>query len=252
MMLPLSKEELLRYNRQISLKGFDIDKQQLLKNCSALIIGVGGLGCGASLYLTNAGIGQLTIVDFDTISESNLNRQILYTENSIGLKKVIIAKQTLAQYNSQIKINTISHTLNDNELQDLISHHHVVLDCSDNLATRLQINRCCHKLKKPLISASAIRMEGILSVFTFQEHEPCYQCLSQLFKDEQLSCVESGIMAPLVGVMGTMQALEAIKIITHYGTPLVGRVLVMDALSMQFNELKLLQQANCPICQYVN
>lgn len=249
-MLPLSNKELLRYDRQISIKGFDIDKQTMLKNCSALIIGVGGLGCNAALYLCNAGIGQLTLVDFDTVCESNLSRQILYTETSLGLKKVYAARHALHQYRPEIKINCIEHQLSSEALLAAISEHHIVLDCSDNLTTRLQINRCCHQLKKTLISASAIRMEGLISVFTYQNCQPCYQCLSQLYNEEQLTCVESGIMSPLVGIIGATQALEAIKVLTNYGEPLIGRILMIDAMTMQFNELTIVKQPNCPICQY--
>lgn len=249
-MLPLNDQELLRYNRQITLQGFDIDKQTTLKNSSVLIIGMGGLGCSAALYLSNAGIGQLTIVDFDTVTASNLNRQILFTERSLGQKKVHAAKQTLLQYNSTMNINSIEHLLNDERLLETMCNHHIVLDCSDNLNTRQQINRCCFQLRKPLISGSAIRMEGLVSVFTYQKNQPCYHCLSQLFNDEQLSCVDSGVMAPLVGIIGSMVALETIKVLTDYGNPLTGRIMMVDTMTMQFNELTILKQPNCPICHH--
>ncbi|RKS87679.1 [molybdopterin synthase] sulfurylase [Orbus hercynius] len=244
----LTNKELLRYDRQITLKGFDIDKQMILKHRSALIIGLGGLGCSASLYLASAGIGHLTLVDFDTVSESNLNRQILYTAQSLKQKKVLAAKQALSQHNPDIRIDIISQQLDDNALAHHIAQHDIVLDCSDNIQTREQINACCYRLRKPLISGAAIRMEGLLSVFTYQKDTPCYQCLSQLFGRETLTCVEAGVMAPLVGVIGSLQALEAIKVLTHYGQPLINRLLMIDMMTMQFNEVKFTKWANCPIC----
>lgn len=247
-MQPLSDHELLRYDRQITLKGFDIDKQEKLKNSSALIIGMGGLGCSASIYLCNAGIGKLTIVDFDTVSASNLNRQILYTDQSINLKKVDEAKRILQQHNSAVVIECVDCVLDDNALINLIKTHDIVLDCTDNIQTREQLNQCCFQLKKPLVSGAAIRMEGLISVFTYQPNEACYHCLSQLFGQQQLTCVEAGVMAPLVGVVGSIQALEAIKVLTEYGKSLIGRLLMLDMMTMQFNEISIPKRANCPVC----
>lgn len=247
-MLALTDQELLRYDRQISLLGFDIDKQQMLKNSAVLIIGLGGLGCAASLYLSRAGIGKLTLVDFDSVSESNLNRQILYTNQAINQLKVDVAKQTLIKMNSDIKIDTINQKLDDVSLTSLIKQHSLVIDCTDNLSSREQINRCCFQVKKPLVSGAAIRMEGILTTFTYQANEPCYHCLSRLFGQDQLTCVEAGVMAPLVGMFGSMQALEAIKVLTDYGQPLVGRVLMIDAKSMHFNHVSLSKQPDCQVC----
>lgn len=244
----LTDKELLRYDRQITLKGFDIDKQEKLKNSSVLIIGLGGLGCSVSLYLSRAGIGQLTLIDFDTVSESNLNRQILYTEQSIKKSKVEQAKLTLLEHCPYLTINTIHSALDDANLIEQIKSHDVVLDCTDNITSREQINRCGYYSSTPLVSGAAIRMEGLLSVFTYQDNEPCYHCLSQLFGSDQLTCVESGVMAPLVGIIGSMQALEAIKILTHYGTPLTSRLLIIDAMTMQFNELNFSKSPNCPVC----
>lgn len=247
-MQQLTDKQLLRYDRQITLKGFDIDKQERLYNQSALIIGVGGLGCSAALYLASSGIGRLTLVDFDTVSASNLSRQILYTEQSLNQKKAIVAQQVLQQHNPDMIVATIDQQLDDESLRQQISQHDIVLDCSDNIATREQINRCCYQLKKPLISGAAIRMEGLLSVFTYQPDAPCYHCLSMLFGQDELTCVEAGVMAPLVGMMGSLQAIEAIKILTDYGQSLIQRLLMVDVMTMQFNELTLMKQANCPIC----
>jgi molybdopterin-synthase adenylyltransferase len=247
-MQQLTNQEFFRYDRQITLRGFDIDKQQILKNSSALIIGLGGLGCAASLYLTAAGVGKLTLADFDTVSKSNLNRQILYTDKSINQYKVEVAQQTLHKLNTNIIIDTVNQKLDDNHLISLIKQHDIVIDCTDNLITRQQINRCCFQIKKPLVSGAAIRMEGLLSVFTYQPNEPCYHCLSRLFGKDQLTCIETGVMAPLVGMFGSMQALEAIKVLTQYGKPLIGRVLMIDTMTMEFNQIKLTKQLNCRIC----
>ncbi|OCG21629.1 molybdopterin-synthase adenylyltransferase MoeB [Gilliamella sp. wkB108] len=247
-MQELTDQELFRYDRQITLRGFDIDKQQILKNSSALIVGLGGLGCAASLYLTAAGIGKLTLLDFDTVSKSNLNRQILYSEKSINHYKVEQAKQALININANIAIETVNQQLDDVSLLSLIEQHDIVIDCTDNLTTREQINRGCFTAKKPLVSGAAIRMEGLLTVFTYQKDEACYHCLSRLFGQDQLTCVEAGVMSPLVGMFGSMQALEAIKVLTDYGVPLVGRLLMIDAMSMQFNQVSIVKQANCPVC----
>lgn len=247
-MLTLTDQELFRYDRQITLQGFDIEKQQILKNSAVLIIGLGGLGCSVSLYLAASGIGKLTLNDFDTISASNLNRQILYTHKSINQNKVDVAKHALTNINPNIVIETVNQQLKDSDLISLIKQHNIVIDCTDNLVTREQINRCCFQEKKPLVSGAAIRMEGLLSVFTYQPNEPCYHCLSRLFGNDQLTCVETGVMAPLVGMFGSMQAIEAIKILTHYGRPLSGRLLMVDTMSMQFKQFTISKQANCPVC----
>ncbi|KES18051.1 Dinucleotide-utilizing enzyme involved in molybdopterin and thiamine biosynthesis family 2 [Gilliamella apicola SCGC AB-598-I20] len=247
-MLTLSDQELLRFDRQITLQDFDIDKQQILKNSTVLIIGLGGLGCAAAVYLTASGIGKLTLNDFDTISESNLNRQILYTQQSIKQYKVEIAKQALGNINANMIIEAINQKLSDNELISLIKQYDIVIDCTDNLTSREQINRCCFIEKKPLVSGAAIRMEGLLSVFNYQDNQPCYQCLSQLFGKNQLTCIEAGVMAPLVGMFGSMQALEAIKVLTHYGKPLIGRVLMVDCMTMEFNQFTFSKQSNCIVC----
>ncbi|OCG72492.1 molybdopterin-synthase adenylyltransferase MoeB [Gilliamella sp. Occ3-1] len=247
-MLELTDQELFRYDRQITLRDFDIDKQQILKNSSALIIGLGGLGCAASLYLAASGLGKLTLVDFDTISKSNLNRQILYTESFINQYKVEVAKEALTNINANTLIETVNQRLDDNKLISLIKQHDIVIDCTDNLVTREQINRCCFQVKKTLVSGAVIRMEGLLSVFTYQPNEPCYHCLSRLFGKDQLTCVETGVMAPLVGMFGSMQALEAIKVLTQYGKPLIGRVLMIDTMTMEFSQVKFTKQPNCPVC----
>ncbi|QIQ21233.1 molybdopterin-synthase adenylyltransferase MoeB [Zophobihabitans entericus] len=247
-MAELSYQELLRYNRQINLKNFDIDKQQILKDSSVLMIGLGGLGCAAAPYLVTAGIGHLTLVDFDTVSVTNLQRQILHTDETVGLLKVDSAESALRKLNPYVEFSKINTMLDDSDLKEQIIKHDIVLDCCDNLATRLQLNQLCYQTKTPLISGAAIRMEGLLSTFLYQQDEPCYHCLSLLFGEEQLTCAEAGVMSPLVGMIGSMQAMEVIKVLTHYGQPLFGRLLTIDAITMQFNELSLPKFPSCPVC----
>ncbi|CAI2029739.1 MAG: molybdopterin-synthase adenylyltransferase MoeB [Serratia liquefaciens] len=248
-MLPeLTDAEALRYNRQIILRGFDFDGQEKLKAARVLIVGLGGLGCAAAPYLVAAGVGHLTLVDFDTVSLSNLQRQILHRDARIGMTKVESARLELSAINPHAQIETVDAQLDDDQMAAQITACDLVLDCTDNVATRNLLNRLCHAQRKPLVSGAAIRMEGQLSVFTYQPEEPCYRCLSRLFGDNALTCVEAGVMAPLVGTIGTLQAMEAIKLLTQYGQPLTGKLLMFDAMTMQFREMKLPKDPQCDVC----
>lgn len=248
-MLPqLTDEETLRYNRQIVLRGFDFDGQEKLKAAHVLIVGLGGLGCAAAPYLAAAGVGHLTLIDFDIVSLSNLQRQILHRDTRIGMAKVDSSRIELSAINPHIRIDSVNGQLNSAQMAAQISACDMVLDCSDNVATRNLLNRLCHAQRKPLISGAAIRMEGQLSMFTYQPDEPCYRCLSRLFGENTLTCVETGVMAPLVGTIGTLQALEAIKLLAGYGQPLLGKLLMFDAMSMQFREMKLPKDPQCEVC----
>jgi adenylyltransferase/sulfurtransferase len=248
-MLPeLTDAEALRYNRQIILRGFDFDGQEKLKAARVLIVGLGGLGCAVAPYLAAAGIGHLTLVDFDTVSLSNLQRQILHRDARIGMAKVDSARIELSAINPHIHIDVVDGQLDDEQMAAQITANDLVLDCTDNVATRDRLNRLCHAQRKPLVSGAAIRMEGQLSVFTYQADEPCYRCLSRLFGDNALTCVEAGVMAPLVGTIGTLQAMEAIKLLTQYGQPLTGKLLMFDAMTMQFREMKLPKDPQCEVC----
>lgn len=248
-MLPeLTDAEALRYNRQIILRGFDFDGQEKLKAARVLIVGLGGLGCAAAPYLVAAGVGHLTLVDFDTVSLSNLQRQILHRDARIGMAKVESARIELSAINPHTQIETVDGQLDDDQMAAQIAACDLVLDCTDNVATRNLLNRLCHVQRKPLVSGAAIRMEGQLSVFTYQPGEPCYRCLSRLFGDNALTCVEAGVMAPLVGTIGTLQAMEAIKLLTQYGQPLTGKLLMFDAMTMQFREMKLPKDPQCEVC----
>ncbi|WP_350304527.1 molybdopterin-synthase adenylyltransferase MoeB [Photorhabdus viridis] len=248
MTIELTDAETLRYNRQIVLRGFDFDGQEKLKSSKILIVGTGGLGCAASQYLTAAGVGTITLLDFDTVSLSNLQRQILHRDERIGMAKVHSAQITLQAINPHAIINTVDALLEDQALDKLISENDAVLDCTDNVAIREQLNRLCLIRKTPLVSGAAIRMEGQLTVFTYQPDSPCYHCLSRLFGENNLTCVEAGVMAPLVGTIGTLQAMETIKLLTGYGKVSNGKVLLFDAMTMQFRDINLLKDPNCEVC----
>lgn len=244
----LSDSEMLRYSRQISIKAMDFEGQEQLKLAKVLIIGAGGLGCAASQYLAVAGVGHMTLVDFDTVELSNLQRQVLHQDKNIGQAKVESARETLSGLNPHIQIDVIDAVLDDAEIDKLVAQHGLVLDCTDNVAVREQLNRSCFRHKIPLVSAAAIRMEGTVTVFDYQDEHPCYHCFSKLFGEQHLTCVESGILAPVVGMIGCLQAVEAIKVLTSMGKPLLGRILMIDAMTMEFREMKLSKQANCEVC----
>jgi len=245
----LSDKEMLRYNRQIILKNFDFDGQEALKQSSILIIGAGGLGCASSQYLATAGVGTITMVDFDQVELSNLQRQVLHTDADIGKLKVDSAAESLKILNPYLIINTISERLDDQKLLKQIQQHDLVLDATDNIETRNQLNQLCFQAKTPLVSGAAIRMEGQVSVFRYGENEPCYHCLSALFGDTALTCVEAGVMSPVVGIIGATQALEAIKVIADYGNTASGKLMIFDALNMSWREMKLAKNPACPVCK---
>lgn len=252
-MLPeLNDEEMLRYNRQIVLRGFDFEGQERLKAARVLVVGLGGLGCAASQYLASAGVGHLTLLDFDQVSVSNLQRQVLHGEAQVGMAKVDSARLRLTALNSLISLETLNARLADHALDEQIATHHLVVDCCDNLETREQLNRLCHARHVPLVSGAAIRMEGQISIFTWGDDEPCYRCVSRLFGAAPLSCVEAGVMAPLVGVIGSLQAMETIRILAHYGSPVAGKLLLYDAMTLQFRSMTLAKDPACEVCGITN
>lgn len=246
--MELTDHEMLRYNRQIMLKSVDFDGQEKLKAARVLIVGLGGLGCAASQYLASGGIGHLTLVDFDTVSLSNLQRQILHTDQNIDEPKVNSAKARLTQLNPNVEITVWHKKLSESEWQHLIPQHHLVLDCTDNVEIRNQLNKICFQHKIPLISGSAIRFEGQVVVFRYGEKDPCYRCLSSLFGENILSCVEAGVIAPIVGVVGSLQALETIKVLLDIGQTLSGKLLMIDGLNFSVREMKLPKVPDCEIC----
>ncbi|WJD48008.1 molybdopterin-synthase adenylyltransferase MoeB [Enterobacter sp. PGRG2] len=248
MAIELSDGEMMRYNRQIVLRGFDFDGQERLKGARVLVVGLGGLGCAAAQYLAAAGVGHLTLLDFDTVSLSNLQRQTLHSDATLGEPKVESARAALARINPHVSFTLLNAQLDDDALNAQIAAHDLVLDCTDNVAVRNQLNAGCFQAKVPLVSGAAIRMEGQISVFTWQPGEPCYRCLSRLFGENALTCVEAGVMAPLVGVIGSLQAMEAIKLLAHYGTPAAGKIVMYDAMTCQFRDMKLMRHAGCEVC----
>lgn len=248
MAVELSDSEMLRYNRQIILRDFDFDGQEALKASRVLVVGLGGLGCAATQYLAAAGVGKMTLLDFDTVALSNLQRQTLHSDATIGQPKVDSAREALARINPHVELVPLNALLEEEALSALIAEHDLVLDCTDNVTIRNQLNSGCFQHKTPLVSGAAIRMEGQISVFTYQPGEPCYRCLSRLFGENALTCVEAGVMSPLVGVIGAMQAMEAIKVLTHYGTPAAGKLVMYDAMRCQFREMKLMRNPTCEVC----
>ncbi|MFC1136593.1 molybdopterin-synthase adenylyltransferase MoeB [Pasteurella multocida] len=238
-MTELSYQEELRYNRQIMLKAVDFEGQETLKQSKMLIVGLGGLGCTASQYLATAGVGHLTLLDFDTVSLSNLQRQVLHDDSRLAMPKVDSAKLSLQRLNPHIQIDTINAKLSTEKLAEIIPHFDVILDCTDNVEIRNQLDQVCQQAKVPLVSGAAIRLEGQVTVFTYQENTPTYRTLSQLFGENTLSCVEAGVLAPIVGIVGSIQALEAIKVRLNIGKNLCGRLLMIDGMSMSIREIKL-------------
>lgn len=246
----LSDEELLRYSRQLMLPQFDVAGQEKLRGARVLVVGLGGLGCPAAIYLASAGVGTLLLADADTVDLSNLQRQIAHTSERVGVNKAESAAVMLRELNPHPQIEVIPERLEGERLQALVASVDAALDCCDNFATRFALNAAAFAAGVPLISAAAIRLEGQLSVFDpRREDSPCYRCLYEEDADLDLSCAQNGVMAPLVGVMGTLQALECIKVLTGMGVPLVGKLLLFDALRLQFRELKLRQNPECPVCR---
>ncbi|WP_372831689.1 molybdopterin-synthase adenylyltransferase MoeB [Pontibacterium sp.] len=245
----LSDEQLLRYSRQIMLPEVEIDGQEAWLNARVLILGVGGLGSPVSMYLAAAGVGELVLVDDDEVDLSNLQRQIVHTTQRIGESKVTSAQATLSALNPDTKFTTIDRRLSDEELEKLVSEVDLVVDCTDNFTTRFAVNRACVVHKKPLVSGAAIRMEGQIAVYdSRQDDAPCYQCLYKQGDDENLTCSESGVLAPLVGIVGSVQAMEALKVLAGIGEPLVGKLLLLDGRTMEWRSLKLRKDKACPIC----
>lgn len=238
----------MRYSRQILLAGFDLEKQELLINSSVLMIGVGGLGCAAAQYLVASGIGKITIVDDDVVETTNLQRQILHFESSIGDKKVDSAARTLRSINHFVEVLTIDKRMTPAELSKAINEHDLVLDCSDNLATRNLLNSLCYQQNTPLVSGAAIRMEGQVFCIIPQRKTACYECISHFFGEQNLSCVEAGVMSPVVGIVGASQANEAIKILTQYGTVPVNTLQLFDAMTSNWESITVKPLANCNTC----
>ena len=244
----LSTQQALRYNRQISLHDFDIDKQELLFNAHTLIVGLGGLGCAAAQYLVAGGLGKITLVDNDRVETSNLQRQILHSDTTVGQQKVASAKTALERLNSEVELIAAAEKLTQDNVNHLINDADIVLDCSDNLHTRNILNRACYEHSIPLVSGAAIRMEGQVFCVLPSEKSSCYACLSRLFGEQSLSCAEAGVLSPLVGVVGAMQAVEAIKIIANHGNAPINMLQMYDALTSNWSRFQITKFEQCSVC----
>lgn len=246
----MNDNQLLRYSRHILLPQIAYEGQEKLTKSRALIVGAGGLGSPAALYMAAGGVGELTICDFDTVDLTNLQRQIIHTTQSVGINKAISAQRTLNAINPDIVVNTVQDKSTEHAFEKLIMAADVVLDCSDNFATRYALNRLCFKLKKPLVSGAAIGFDGQVTVFDFRHQtSPCYHCL---FPDDgsetEMRCSENGVFSPLVGMIGTTQAAEAMKLLMSIGQSLEGRLLLLDALNMEWRTIKLSKDQQCAVC----
>ncbi|WP_312513720.1 molybdopterin-synthase adenylyltransferase MoeB [Stutzerimonas nitrititolerans] len=245
----LSDDELLRYSRQILLKQIDIDGQLKLKQSRVLIVGLGGLGSPVALYLAAAGVGELHLADFDTVDATNLHRQILHGTTSVGRTKVDSAIERLKALNPLVKVVPLRTALDADSLGPAVAAVDLVLDCTDNFAIREAVNGACVAAGKPLVSGAAIRLEGQLSVFDPRvASSPCYHCLYGHGSEAELTCSEAGVAGPLVGLVGSLQALEALKLLAGFGEPLVGRLLLIDALTSRFRELRVKRDPACAVC----
>ncbi len=245
----MKDEQLLRYSRQIMLPEMDVAGQQKLIDATVLIVGMGGLGCPAAMYLAAAGVGHLIIADDDVVELTNLQRQIAHSQSMIGEPKVVSAQQALLGLNPDLEITALQKRLEGARLSAAVAQADLVVDACDNFATRFAINAACIEHGKPLVSGAAIRMEGQVAVFDSRNPtSPCYQCLYSRGEDEDASCSQNGVMAPLVGIIGAVQAMEAIKLLAGIGESLTGRLLLLDASTLQWREMRLPRDASCGAC----
>jgi len=246
----MNDEQLLRYSRHILLPEFGIEGQQRLLESHALLIGAGGLGSPAALFLASAGVGTLTVCDGDVVDRTNLQRQIVHREAAIGRPKAESARETLQTLNAETRIRAVAERVEGARLQALVAEADVVLDASDNFATRHAVNRACVAAGKPLVSGAGVRFDGQLAVFDLRAADaPCYACLfPEDGEQEETRCAVMGVFAPLVGIVGAMQAAEALKLLTGAGTSMNGRLLLIDALAMELRTVKLARDPGCGVC----
>ena len=245
----MNDTQLLRYSRQIMLPQCDIEGQQKILTAKVLIIGAGGLGSPAAMYLAAAGVGSIVIYDDDVVELSNLQRQIAHHTPDIGLDKVISTRETLNKLNPDVQVTALKQRLAGEQLDIEVMNADVVLDCSDNFLTRFAINKACVKHQTALVSGAAIRFEGQVSVFTpGKDNSPCYNCLYSSDGEELQNCATNGVIAPITGIVGSIQALEALKLIMAIGKPLIGRLLLLDGLTMEWNTMRLTKNLKCPTC----
>ena len=245
----MEDQELLRYSKQIMLPQVDVEGQQKIMDATVLIVGMGGLGSPTALYLAAAGVGHLIIADFDQVELSNLQRQIIHQTKDIGDDKVNSAKNKLTELNPNIKITIANELIHTGNLPDLIKGVDIVLDGTDNFESRFEINQICVEHQKPLVSAAVVRFEGQVSVFKgYEKDQPCYQCLYSVEGEDNESCIDNGVLAPVAGLVGTLQALQAIKVILDLGDQLCGSLLIIDALDLSLRKVKISKDLKCPVC----
>ncbi|WP_294041776.1 HesA/MoeB/ThiF family protein [Thiolapillus sp.] len=244
----MNDEQLLQYSRQIILPHIDVQGQQKLLDARVLIVGLGGLGSPVAMYLAVAGVGSLVLADYDEVDLSNLQRQIIHTRDHIGCPKTESARDMLQQLNPDCDVQLIAAQMDDATLEETVKHCDLVIDCTDNFGSRFAINRASVRHKTPLVSGSAIRWEGQVSVFNDRPGAPCYHCLYGDSGELDSSCSANGILAPVAGIIGSLQATEAIKLITGAGETLSGKLLLVDALEMQLRTLTLKADPHCPVC----
>jgi adenylyltransferase/sulfurtransferase len=240
----------LRYSRHLLLNEFGEEAQERLLGAHALVIGAGGLGSSALLYLASSGMGRITVCDGDKVDLTNLQRQVVHRNDSIGQPKAASAASTLAQVNPDVRVEPLEERASPERLLALVARADVVLDCSDNFATRHALNRACVAHRKPLVSGAGIRFDGQVAVFDLRRDDaPCYHCLfAEEGGVEEERCATMGVFAPLVGVVGTMQAMEAIKLVTGVGETLAGRLMLFDALASRWHEVRLARDPECSVC----
>ena len=246
----MDDQALLRYSRHILLPQIGIEGQQRLGGARALVLGAGGLGSPAALYLASAGIGTLALADGDTVDLTNLQRQILHRTAAIGQPKVESGRATLAELNPLCRVVPLQERLAGTRLEEEVAAADVVLDCSDNFATRHAVNRACVRQRKPLVSGAAIRFDGQVAVFDSRRPAaPCYHCLFPEAEDvEEVRCATMGVFAPLTGIIGAVQAAEALKLVIGCGEPLAGRLLLLDGLAMEWRSIAVPRDPACPVC----
>lgn len=246
----MTDDQLLRYSRHILLPQLGIEGQERLLRGHALVIGAGGLGSPAALYLATAGVGRITLADGDSVDLTNLQRQILHRASSVGQAKALSGRDTIAEYNPEVRVTALQARVEGAELDDLVAGADVVLDCCDNFATRHAVNRACVRHARPLVSGAAIRFDGQVSVFDLRRDDaPCYHCLFPEGADaEETRCAVMGVFAPVTGIIGTVQAAEALKILADTGETLNGRLLLLDALTMEWRQIRLSKDPGCSVC----
>ncbi len=250
----MNEEQKNRYSRHILLKELGETGQEKIARSSALVIGAGGLGSAALLYLASSGMGSITIVDDDAVEVHNLQRQVIHSTERVGLSKAASAKQTLYGINPTIDVKVITTHMTEDTLPELVEETDIVLDCTDNFAIRTAINRICMQLGKPLVAGAAVAFDGQVSVYDpRQENCPCYACLyPEDMEFEDIKAAQVGVFAPAVGLVGVVQAAEALKIIAGIGKPLTGFLLLLDALTMEWTKLKIDRNPDCPVCSKRN